>query len=764
MVERLRTIVLALAMMLPVLLSSQVDVNGKVVDSETQEPLVGANIRTIDGREGTFTDENGLFEFRTQSKEIEVSYIGYQTQKIALDSNNNFLEISLVAAKDLELIIIEESPIQRQITAPLQKIVYHQLQRDDGTSIRPALNRVSGVYMHSGALNTNRITIRGIGNRSPFGTAKIRAYFNDIPLTTGVGETTIEDIDLSLLDQVEVWKGPTASVYGAGLGGMIHLKSWGRKKSEPTSFSTAYTSGSFGLSRSVSQLKYHSPDEKVHLHLNANFIHSDGYRENNEYDRSSFTALGQVHANEKNELSFLANYIDLKAFIPSSINLNNFKNNPEAAAANWAAIMGFEDYKKMLIGLSNQHTFYKKTNGNSLSNTSSIFTTTRASYEPRPFNILRENSQAIGFRSRLDWNDHQHRTTFSNWTPHLSLGIEYFRETYDWQTYEINDGERGAILSDNQEIRQYYNLFAEAHFKFNSKFFATLGVNLNQTDYELSDFYLANGDISGGYGFDVILSPRLGLGYNLSDQVTLFGVISHGFSTPTLEETLAPEGNINPDIQPERGWNFELGSRGKFGKHLSFDISVFSMQIQDLLVARRTAEDQFIGVNAGKTAHHGLEVFLNYQIETPSWDWSFYTTYTYANYEFKSFQDGDADYSGNKLTGTAPHHVQAGFEMRWKKGLYGNLNYQFVDEMPMRDDNSIFSEAFQVFNLKLGFEHAFAQKLKLDAYFGINNLADEHYASMILINAGSFGGAAPRYYYPGLPRHYFGGVRVTYRF
>lgn len=751
-------------LLLPSLINAQTIVKGRVVDSQTQEALVGANILAIGTEEGTFTDKNGHFELSTEALKIAISYIGYQSQQVSL-KEGAFLEIKLHASSNLDQIIIEESPIQRQIAAPLQKIIPEQLQRDNGLSVRPALNRVSGVHMHSGALNTNRITIRGIGNRSPFGTAKIRAYFNDIPLTSGVGETTIEDLDLSLLQQVEVWKGPTASVYGAGLGGMIHLKSWGQSQGEPSSISTAYLGGSFGLSRSVSQLKYQSPDEKVQLHINANFTHSDGYRENNEYDRSSFTALGQMKANEKNELSFLANYIDLKAFIPSSINANDFENRPEVAAANWAAIKGFEDYKKVLIGISNQHTFYKKSNGNSLSNNSSFFTTTRSSYEPRPFNILRENSQAVGFRSRFDWNDHQSRTLSEggnkvNWVPHLSLGIEYFRENYDWQTYEINSGDQGDILSDNQEIRRYYNLFAEAQFKFNTKFFSTLGLNFNQTDYELRDFYLTDGDISGDYGFEAILSPRLGLGFNLSDKVTLFGVVSHGFSAPTLEETLAPEGSINPEIQPEQGWNFELGSRGKLWKHLSYDISVFSMQIQDLLVARRTAEDQFVGVNAGETTHNGLEVFLNYQRATPNWAWGFFTTYTYANYQFKEFEDGDADYSGNKLTGTAPHNVQAGFDFSWTKGFYGNLNYQFVDAMPMRDDNSIFSEAFQVINLKLGFEHTLAKRLKFDLHFGVNNIADEHYASMILINAGSFGGAAPRYYYPGLPRHFYGGIKL----
>jgi iron complex outermembrane receptor protein len=63
----------------------------------------------------------------------------------------------------------------------------------------------------------------------------------------------------------------------------------------------------------------------------------------------------------------------------------------------------------------------------------------------------------------------------------------------------------------------------------------------------------------------------------------------------------------------------------------------------------------------------------------------------------------------------------------------------------------------------MGWQKAVNKNWDLDLYFGINNLFDTTYASMILINAGSFGGSQPRYYYPGLPRNIFGGVKINYR-
>ncbi|MBU2886193.1 Plug domain-containing protein, partial [Gilvimarinus agarilyticus] len=77
---------------------------------------------------------------------------------------------------------------------------FQQINAGDELTLQPVLNAIPGVYMQSGTLSTNRITIRGIGARSPFGTDKIKAYLDEIPLSTGEGETTIEDVDFATLE------------------------------------------------------------------------------------------------------------------------------------------------------------------------------------------------------------------------------------------------------------------------------------------------------------------------------------------------------------------------------------------------------------------------------------------------------------------------------------------------------------------------------------------------------------------------------------
>ncbi|MEM9650190.1 MAG: Plug domain-containing protein, partial [Bacteroidota bacterium] len=146
--------------------------------------------------------------------------------------------------------------------------------------IASAINQVSGVYILSGALNTNRITIRGVGARTPFGTNKLRLYFNGIPVTDGAGTSTIEAFDFENLGSMEVIKGPKATAYGANLGGAIMLDTK-LPFEEETRLYNSFTIGSFGMVKD--NLSFQHSDEKLELGFSYNNFKTDGYRQNNNF-------------------------------------------------------------------------------------------------------------------------------------------------------------------------------------------------------------------------------------------------------------------------------------------------------------------------------------------------------------------------------------------------------------------------------------------------------------------------------------------------
>jgi iron complex outermembrane receptor protein len=622
------------------------------------------------------------------------------------------------------------------------------IQRDQQLHIAPVLNRLPGLYMQSSNLNTNRLSIRGMGARTLFGTSKIRAFWNGIPLSSGEGSTDIEDIDLSLLDHIEVIKGPASSLYGAGLGGAVLLKSTFVEVEKPQDFiSQQFSTGAFGLQRLVTQVKHLSP--RLNIQANYNHSHWDGYRANNRYDRGQFSLQSSYKDGEDRQWNLLLSRIDLKAFIPSSLNRDMYENSPREAAPNWANAAGYEDYIKWVGGLSLNQEISTKSRLET-----AIFGQIRHNYEPRPFNILDEEQYWVGVRSQL----------FIDLSDKLKLqsGGELFEDRYAWKTFEISDLEQGELLADNVQNRRFVNFFGRLQWQLSHAWLLETGLNLNQTQYKNTD---QNTDIALRKTFSPVLSPRVALNYQWRSNHSWFISASHGFSPPTVEESLTPEGNLNPGIQPEAGWNLESGWKGVMWQgRFNYQLSVYSMHIRDLLVTRRDAEDAFIGINAGRSLHQGIELSLQGLVfDNNQWQLSAFANGTLNNQRFDDFVDGDNDFTGNELTGVPDRQANAGIDFSHRTGFYGNLNATHIGTMPMRDDNSVYSEAYTVFNTKGGIQRRLPNQWILRLEGGLQNVFDQKYASQILVNASSFGGAAPRYYYPGLPRHGFVSIQLSFR-
>jgi iron complex outermembrane receptor protein len=170
-----------------------------------------------------------------------------------------------------------------------------------------------------------------------------------------------------------------------------------------------------------------------------------------------------------------------------------------------------------------------------------------------------------------------------------------------------------------------------------------------------------------------------------------------------------------------------------------------------------------MGVNAGSSVHNGLELTLRYHlVRNERLRMQLFSSGTLTDHRFREFIHNGYDYSGNLLPGIPASSVNAGIDLAAASGFYGNVNYQFVDRMMLRDDNSVLSSAYSLLNFKAGYARVFFGRLEADLFLGVGNLLDEHYASMHLVNAVSFGGSAPRYYYPGLPRNWFSGFSLSF--
>lgn len=643
---------------------------------------------------------------------------------------------------------------------PSEIISARAFQNYSPVSMIPAMNQIPGVYVFSGALNTNRITIRGIGARTLFGTDKLRMYYRDIPITDGSGFSSIEAYDLENLSQIEIVKGPKGTAYGANLGGAIILNPK-EALGVSTNFSNNFTVGSFGLLKN--NLSFNHYDGRLRVGLQFGHMETDGYRENSNFERDGVLLNTSYQINKKNRISLLVNHVDFTAQIPSSLGATAFAENPQQATFTWRASQGFEANNYTLAGLNLVHKF-----NDNFQNSTGIFYSYLDKEEARPFGILEEITKGFGARTRFagtfKYNERAAEYTF---------GGELFKDEYDWDEfqnlYEENNGNgslKGNQLARNKEFRGQWNIFGSLLLPLSKKLSAQMGLNINKTEYDYKDLFNSGKENkSADRNFEVIVLPNLLLNYKMSKNQEIYGNVSRGFSNPTVEETLTPDGVINPDIGQETGINYELGTRFSLHENqLYLDLSLYQMNIKNLLVGERIAEDRFVGRNAGKTKHRGIEVGINYTWElNKNIQLSPFINYTFNNHEFLEFIDEENDFSGNALTGVPNYTGTSGIQIRLFQGFYINTTYQYLGAVPLTDENDFNSDPFSVFNTRMGYLKKITNHLTLGFDFGINNLFDTVYAQSVLINTQGFGGREPRYFYPGDARNYYGSLRLGYK-
>ena len=268
-------------------------------------------------------------ELNFNSQELPDSIVilkdGFQNLVIYPPYDFNFRVFNLhplnIKMDEVVIQINQNEKTLKQATGSLLFIRSEDLFMHQDASFSHQLNKLPGVYMQSGTNNTNRLTIRGIGSRTPYSSNRIRAYIDDFPLTDGNGVSVIEDTEPELIESVEIIKGPAAALYGSGLGGILKINTKKFLEKE-NSISLKSQMGSFGTGSYSFRANYSGQSSGVQILASRHL--SEGYRENNEYERNSLV-LQAVRQNKNTRFDLLFLYTFLRGEIPSSINLEDFE-------------------------------------------------------------------------------------------------------------------------------------------------------------------------------------------------------------------------------------------------------------------------------------------------------------------------------------------------------------------------------------------------------------------------------------------------------
>lgn len=213
-------LLLFLFCLIPLGISAQNIVEGTVKD-EGGEPIIGATVRVVGDQAGTVTDLDGRFsvQARPQSS-IRISYVGYQTQTIAVAGRNNIAVTLKVESSTLSDVVVIGYGVQKKsdLTGAVASVSGDDIKNLTTTDAGAALQgKVGGVQIiNSGAPGAGaEIRVRGYssnGSNTP------------LLIVDGLKVDNIQYLDPSLIKSIEVLKdAASAAIYGAQAGNGVVL-------------------------------------------------------------------------------------------------------------------------------------------------------------------------------------------------------------------------------------------------------------------------------------------------------------------------------------------------------------------------------------------------------------------------------------------------------------------------------------------------------------------------------------------------------------
>ena len=208
---------------------AQSGVKGKIIN-ENGEPIAFASVIIQEEKIGVDSDTNGFFEITNLhpgTYTIRISFIGFSTksEKITL-SQNEFKNITIILKENNTLNEVTVTGTLKSVSrletpVPVEVYTTAFLKKNPTPNVFEALQNVNGVrpQLNCNICNTGDIHINGL--EGPYTMVTI----DGMPIVSGLSTVYgLSGIPNSLIDRIEVVKGPASSLYGSeAVGGLINI-------------------------------------------------------------------------------------------------------------------------------------------------------------------------------------------------------------------------------------------------------------------------------------------------------------------------------------------------------------------------------------------------------------------------------------------------------------------------------------------------------------------------------------------------------------
>ncbi len=648
------------------LYSQQTIIQGRIIESGSSVPLIGATI--VSSVDTVITDVLGDFKINVLILDpvINASYIGFETQKVDIVNFQELITIKLFPSNNiLETAVISASMIEQNLgvsTVSIEVLKPNIIKSINSTSLEKSLNLLPGVEIIDGQPN-----IRGGSGYSYGAGSRVLLLIDNIPaLQPDAGFPNWNDIALENIAQVEVVKGAASALYGSSaLNGVINVR-YAQPGSEPeTNASLQYTY--YNDPKDLRQKWW----DKTPYSFGANLLHKQKFRKYDlvagfqylqleSFRADTYQKRGRIILNNRYRLS---DRTTIGANITGNISDNGsfiFWNNAIRGA--YQAFPGTE-----VKSLNNRWVIDPYINhfdkyGN------------KHRFQGRSFYIDNGTANGLDNFSQLLYGEYQFQKQFEQHDLSLTSGIS-------GSTTFVNAGLYGGAKYRSVNS----GLYIQADKKLFGKLSLSAGIRYEYNSLKNDEFTVIDGTYTEFVEENYINEQkpvfRFGLNYQLAKTSFLRASFGQGYRFPTIAEKFTTVGLAdfriftNANLNSETGWSTELGFKQgvKIGQLYAFiDIAGFWSEYNSMMEFLLTGKSGIFGfqsTNIGDTRIRGLDMNIMGQMGSKKLPINIIAGYTFLDPRYKDFtplveSSSSVDYNVLKYRSlhTAKLDVEASFK------------------------------------------------------------------------------------------------------
>ncbi|TAH03019.1 MAG: TonB-dependent receptor [Sphingobacteriales bacterium] len=663
------------------------------------------------------------------------------TQKPVTDSSKFLDEVTITAFGQNKTI--------NNSSVAVRVLQSNNADRVNKTSLVNGFNSIAGVRMEERSPGSYRINIRGSSLRSPFGVRNVKVYWNDIPFTDPGGNTYFNQIAFNNFNNIEIFKGPAGSMYGAGTGGLLIINSFGNSWHPKTTEELVV--GSNNLVNALATIQFGNSNNKNSIAIST--TRSNGYRDNSAMERKNILWNSQLKISERQTITTLLNYTNLYYQTPGGLNATEFAANPKQArpAAGGfpsAAVAKAAIYQKnLLVGITSTYQF-----NTAFKNTTAVYAAYAQIKNPTFRNYERRSEPHYGGRSSFSYTKKTKQTTVT-----IITGIEWQQGYFNTQVSKNKNGNPDTLQTNDDINSNVVTGFIQTDINIGDSWLLNAGASINKSSIEITRLnkYPV---VAQKRTYQNEWAPRISMVKKFTSELDVFASVAKGFSPPTIAEVLPSTGVISTFLEAEYGINYETGLRKSFfNKQLRIEATAYYFKIKNALVLRKDNTNADYFANAGNTNQKGFELSVDYFKALHSAiikNIVIRGAYTYNYFIYGDYQKDNTSFKNKLLPGVPKNTISLLADIDFAKDFYANTTYYYASSNWLNDANTASAKAYHLMAARIGWQHRF-KKWQLNLYTGADNIFNETYSLGNDINA-----AGGRYYNAAPKRNYYAGIQL----